>query len=87
VSRLLLTGAHVVVGDGTELDNATVVVDGERIASVGAHSDGSGPAGSRQPDDRVVDLAGRTVMPGMVMCHYHATFHNPGSAPARFGVE
>ena len=87
MSRLLLTGAHVVVGDGTELDNATVVVDGERIASVGAHSDGSGPAGSRQPDDRVVDLAGRTVMPGMVMCHYHATYHNLGSAPAPFGLE
>ena len=81
MSRLLLTGAHVLVGDGTVLDNATVVVDGERIASVGAG------VGGERPDDRVVDLAGRTVMPGMVMCHFHATYHNLGAAPAPFGLE
>ena len=40
-----------------------------------------------EPDDRVVDLAGRTVMPGMVNCHFHATYHNLGPAPAPFGLE
>jgi imidazolonepropionase-like amidohydrolase len=87
VSRIVLEGAHVVVGDGTVLTGATVVVDGDRIASVGLEGDGRGSAGDTRPDDRVVDLAGRTVMPGMVNCHFHATYHNLGSVPAPFGLE
>jgi len=80
--RLVLDGARVVVGDGTVLERATVVVEGDRIASVG---DGV-PGGSR-PDDRTVPLGGRTVMPGMVNCHFHATYHNLGASPAPFGLE
>jgi imidazolonepropionase-like amidohydrolase len=88
MSRLVLTGAHVVVGDGTVIDDATVVVDGEHIASVSAGTAGrNGSTQGPRPDDRVVELAGRTVMPGMVNCHYHATYHNLGSAPAPFGLE
>jgi imidazolonepropionase-like amidohydrolase len=59
-----------------------VVVEGDRIGSV---ADGL-PGGAR-PDDRVVDLAGRTVMPGMVNCHFHATYHNLGAVTAPFGLE
>jgi imidazolonepropionase-like amidohydrolase len=85
VSRLLLTGAHVVVGDGAVLDATTVVVDGDRIGAVGP--DGSAPEGGVRPHDRVVALGGRTVMPGMVNCHFHATYHKLGSVPAPFGLE
>jgi imidazolonepropionase-like amidohydrolase len=80
--RLVLDDARVVVGDGTLLERATVVVDGDRIASVGG-----GVPGGRRPDDRVVPLDGRTVMPGMVNCHFHATYHNLGASPAPFGLE
>jgi imidazolonepropionase-like amidohydrolase len=80
--RLVLAEARVVVGDGTLLERATVVVDGDRIASVGPGV----PDGPR-PDDRVVRLGGRTVMPGMVNCHFHATYHNLGASPAPFGLE
>ncbi len=80
--RLVLDGARVVVGDGTVLERATVVVEGDRITSVG----GGLPGGTR-PDDRVVDLAGATVLPGMVNCHFHATYHNLGSVAAPFGLE
>ena len=45
------------------------------------------PPPAVQPDDRVVDLRGRTVMPGMVNCHFHATYHELGSTPAPFGLE
>jgi imidazolonepropionase-like amidohydrolase len=72
----------VVVGDGTVLDRATVVVEGDRIASVGPDV----PGGHR-PGDRLVRLDGRTVMPGMVNCHFHATYHNLGASPAPFGLE
>jgi imidazolonepropionase-like amidohydrolase len=87
VSRLVLAGARVVVGDGSVLERATVVVEGDRIVDV-VVGDGApdGRFGDR-PDDRVVDLAGRTVMPGMVNCHFHATYHNLGSVTAPFGLE
>jgi imidazolonepropionase-like amidohydrolase len=82
MSRLVLSRATVVDGDGGLLLDAHVVVDGDRIVSVG-----SGPLVEVRPDDRVVDLGGRTVMPGMVNCHFHATYHNLGSTPAPFGLE
>jgi imidazolonepropionase-like amidohydrolase len=82
VTRLALTHATVLDGDRTVLRDAHVVVEGERIAAVGA-----GPVPGPRPDDRVVDLAGRTVMPGMVNCHFHATYHNLGATPAPFGLE
>jgi imidazolonepropionase-like amidohydrolase len=82
VTRLALIHATVVDGDRTVLHDAYVVVDGDRIARVG-----TGPLPEHRPDDRVVDLSGRTVMPGMINCHFHATYHNLGSTPAPFGLE
>ena len=82
MSRLVFTDARVVDGDRSVLDHGHVVVEGERIASVGP-----GPAPRPRPDDRVVALGGRTVMPGMVNCHFHATYHNLGSVTAPFGLE
>ncbi len=81
-TRLAFAGATVVDGDRTVLRDAHVVVDGDRITEVGP-----GPVQRPRPDDRVVELAGRTVMPGMVNCHFHATYHNLGSTPAPFGLE
>ena len=73
MSRLVLTGARVVVGDGTVLEHTTVVVDGDRIASVSPDAHFTGPGGGLRPDDRVVPLDGRTVMPGMVMLERKVT--------------
>ncbi|MGA3146243.1 MAG: amidohydrolase family protein [Acidimicrobiales bacterium] len=80
--RLVLTAATLVDGDHPALADAHVVVEGERIVAVGP-----GPVADPRPDDRVVDLGGRTVMPGMVNCHFHATYHNLGAVPAPFGLE
>src|SRR5665213_2604417 len=82
MTRLVLSHATVLDGDGGVLHDAQVVVEGDRITSVG-----EGVSTPSQPDDREVDLAGRTVMPGMVNCHFHATYHNLGSVPAPFGLE
>ena len=82
MTRLVLSHATVLDGDGGVLHDAQVVVEGDRITSVGA-----GVSTPSQPDDREVDLAGRTVMPGMVNCHFHATYHNLGGVPAPFGLE
>ena len=80
--RTILTGANLVDGESPPRPGHTVVVDGDRIASVGP--DGSVAA---RPDDRVVDLAGRTVMPGMASCHVHSTYHRLGATPAPMGLE
>ncbi len=56
--------AAVVIGDGTTMDNATVVIDGDRIA--GVHR-----ANERAAAGVAVDLEGRTLMPGMIDCHTH----------------
>jgi imidazolonepropionase-like amidohydrolase len=61
-----------------------VVVDDRHIALV---SPGDDDAPATGPEDRVVDLAGRTVMPGMVSSHFHATYHELGSKTAPFGLE
>jgi imidazolonepropionase-like amidohydrolase len=49
---------------GPPRSGATLVLDGERIEAV-CHERAFGP------DVRVVDLGGRTVMPGLVDCHVH----------------
>jgi imidazolonepropionase-like amidohydrolase len=82
VSRLVLTHATVIDGDHAVLTDAHVVVDGDTITSVS-----TGPAPESRPDDVTVDLGGRSIMPGMVMAHFHATYHDLGSAPAPVGLE
>ncbi|HSS09348.1 MAG TPA: amidohydrolase family protein, partial [Acidimicrobiales bacterium] len=74
MTRLALTGARLLDGNRPALEQATVVIDGDRIAEICA-----GPPST--PVDRVADLAGRTLMPGMFTCHFHATYHELGSQP------
>jgi imidazolonepropionase-like amidohydrolase len=81
MARLILTNANVLDGESPAMPGRTVVVDGDRITAVAA--DAPVPAA----DDRVVDLAGRTVMPGMVTCHFHSTYHELGSKTAPYGNE
>ncbi|HEY1232688.1 MAG TPA: amidohydrolase family protein [Candidatus Binatia bacterium] len=59
-------GARLIVGDGRVVENATLVVEGTRIAQVGRASDVRVPEGARR-----VDLAGKTVMPTIIDTHTH----------------
>jgi imidazolonepropionase-like amidohydrolase len=58
-----------------------VVVENGRITSVSERD-----AVVVDADDRIVDLGGRTLMPGMVTCHFHATYHELGLLPGPFGL-
>jgi len=53
---------------GTPLADATVVLRADRIEAVGAFSSVQIPAGAR-----VIDVAGKTIMPGLADMHVHLT--------------
>jgi imidazolonepropionase-like amidohydrolase len=64
---IALKGARLIDGTGKPpLANAVLVVDGGRLAAVGAAGKVAIPKGAR-----VVDLSGRTIMPGMINAHGH----------------
>jgi imidazolonepropionase-like amidohydrolase len=66
-------GARLIVGDGRVIENATLVVEGARIAQVGSKADVRVPNGARR-----VDLAGKTVMPMIVDTHTHLSTTRDG---------
>ena len=82
MTRLVLTNVNLLDGDAPAQANRVVVIEGERIASVS-----DAPPPDVTAADRVVDLGGRTVMPGMITCHYHSTYRELGSVPAPYGLE
>ena len=57
-------GVRVIVGDGRVIDNATLVVQGDKLTSVGR--DVRVPAGATR-----VNVAGKTVMPTIIDTHVH----------------
>jgi imidazolonepropionase-like amidohydrolase len=66
VTRTLFHGGALFDGTGVEPSPADVVIDGERIVTVGAPGSGDG--------DDEVHLAGRTLLPGFIDCHVHVLF-------------
>jgi imidazolonepropionase-like amidohydrolase len=65
---LAITGGTLIDGSGRDpVRNATVLIEGERIAAVG-------PAVAVPKNATVLDAAGRTVLPGIIDCHVHGTY-------------
>ena len=81
VPRTILTGGRVLDGENPAVEGRTVVIDGQRIASV------STTPVRPDPGDQKIDITGCTVMPGMVTCHFHSTYHELGSVMAPYGNE
>lgn len=62
-----LVGGTVIDGTGRDpIDDAVVLIDGERIDAVFRSGDMEVPAGAE-----VVDVTGSTVIPGLIDCHVH----------------
>jgi imidazolonepropionase-like amidohydrolase len=74
MTRTIFKNVTLLDGEHAARRGATVVVEGERIVSVG-----DGPL--ERPTDNVVELGGMTIMPGMVSGHYHAAYSG-SSVPA-----
>jgi imidazolonepropionase-like amidohydrolase len=66
MTRTLFTGGQVFDGTGSDPAPADVVIDADRIVSVGAVGTGDG--------DGSVDLAGKALLPGLFDCHVHVIF-------------
>ena len=62
-----IVGGTIIDGTGREpIADGAVVIDGERIAQVGPRRRVAFPAGTR-----VIEVSGRTVLPGLIDCHDH----------------
>lgn len=65
---IAITGATLIDGSGRDpVRNATVLVQGDRIAAVG-------PSVAIPKGAQVLDAAGRTVLPGIIDTHVHGTY-------------
>ncbi|HET9924730.1 MAG TPA: amidohydrolase family protein [Methylomirabilota bacterium] len=71
--RIWLKNARVVDGTGAPARDGSVLVEGETIVHAGRLSAADAPSG---PDTQVVDLGGRTVIPGLVEAHIHLSYNN-----------
>jgi imidazolonepropionase-like amidohydrolase len=68
---LLIRNVRLIDGVAEEvLERVDVLVEGERIASVGPHD----PELGSDPGTTVVEGAGRTLLPGLIDAHAHYTF-------------
>jgi imidazolonepropionase-like amidohydrolase len=67
---LAITGARIIDGRGGDpIENGVVLIDDARIAKVGPAR-----AVALPKDAERLDAGGRTVLPGIVDCHVHATY-------------
>ncbi|MGA6968573.1 MAG: amidohydrolase family protein [Xanthobacteraceae bacterium] len=65
-----IVGARVIDGlGGDPIEKGTVVIERDRIAAVGKDTAVQIPRGAK-----VLDAAGRTLLPGIIDCHVHSTY-------------
>jgi imidazolonepropionase-like amidohydrolase len=77
--RLLIKNGTLIDGSGCNpAPNTLVVVEGNRIAHVGPADGGLRP---ESPDDRVIDAAGKFILPGLIDAHCHISLHQ-GALPS-----
>ncbi|ANF57884.1 metal-dependent hydrolase family protein [Halotalea alkalilenta] len=70
--RLIFTNARLLdPDDGRYRSGLDLVVEGDRIIAVSA-----GQIALAEPHDRIIDIQGKTLMPGLIDCHVHVLAAN-----------
>ena len=79
---LAFTGARIVTMKGDEvIEDGTIVVKGNRITEVGPRKSVTVPA-----DAKTIDVAGKTIIPGLVDVHWHGSMASEGFVPEQSWV-
>lgn len=69
---IAITGVRLIDGKGgPPIDNAIVVVDGNRISAAGSHENIKIPSNANR-----FDAHGMTLMPGLIDAHFHSIMNN-----------
>jgi imidazolonepropionase-like amidohydrolase len=76
METLILGNATLIDVDRGARPGATITISGDRIREVSF-----GPPPAPREGDRVIDLQGRSVLPGMFNCHYHASYGGVMAGP------
>jgi len=80
--QLALIGARIVTMDGERvIEDGVIVTDGNRIAAIGARAEVQVPAGAT-----VVDVAGKTIIPGLIDAHWHGSMGSDEIIPEQSRV-
>ena len=80
--RMALTGARLITMNGAEvIENGVVILDGNRIEAIGAAATTPVPAGVP-----VMDMSGKTIMPGLIDAHWHGSMGSDEIIPEQSWV-
>jgi len=71
LADMVLIGGHVVTVDSNFSVQQALAITGDRISSVGTDEEVRSHIGA---DTKVIDLAGKTVLPGIIDTHIHAAW-------------
>ncbi|CAL67948.1 amidohydrolase family protein [Christiangramia forsetii] len=65
MSTIALKGATIFDGNGKSIENGTIVIENNKISSVGANE-------MRIPENaQIIDVSGKYIMPGLIDAHMH----------------
>ncbi len=72
--QLMFRGGNLIDGTGRQIDNASVAIAGSKVLAAGH----AGQLSVHEAQSTVIDIAGMTIMPGMIDMHAH--LHGQGEA-------